>query len=232
MTAIQQLLFDLQDPVYRVFQSKLIPTLPLEAVIGVRTPQLRALAKTLAGSDEAKRFMQALPHTYYEENTLHGCLIERIGSFEETVAALTRFLPFVDNWATCDMLRPRIFARHHAALLPFIQQWLCSPHTYTVRYGIGMLMAHFLDEDFQPDYPEAIAAIQSEEYYIQMMAAWYFATALAKQPDAILPYFTDRRLSPTVHRLAVQKARESRRITPEQKALLRDLQQQLQQKKQ
>lgn len=216
-------LLALQDPGYQAFQSKLIPTLPPQRVIGVRTPILRQLARSLAGSPEAEEFCRALPHTYYEENNLHAFLLEREKDFDAALAGVEAFLPYVDNWATCDSMSPPVFKREKARLLPAIRRWLASDQTYTVRYGIGMLMQHYLDEEFRPEYPALVAAVRSEEYYIQMMIAWYFATALAKQPEAVWPYLAEGRLSPWVHNKTIQKACESRRITPGQKAALRAL---------
>lgn len=216
-------LLALQDPAYRAFQSKLIPTIPPQQVIGVRTPLLRQLARSLAGSPEAEAFCRELPHIYYEENNLHAFLLEREKNFDAALAGVETFLPYVDNWATCDSMSPPVFRREKARLLPAIRRWLDSDLTYTVRYGIGMLMQHFLDKDFRPEYPALVAAVQSEEYYINMMIAWYFATALAKQPEAVWPYLAEGRLSPWVHNKTIQKACESRRITPEQKAALRAL---------
>lgn len=220
---IRQRLFALQDKPYAVFQAKLIPDLPPESVIGVRIPALRALAKELAGSPEAEAFLQALPHQYYEENDLHGFLLERIRDYTAAVAALETFLPYMDNWATCDTARPKVFAKHKAELLDHIKNWLSSGQTYTVRYGIGMLLAHYLDDAFTPEYPAMVAAVRSEEYYVNMMIAWYFATALAKQYDAAVPYLQEKRLDVWTHNKTIQKAVESYRITPEQKEYLRSL---------
>lgn len=221
MTEIQKQLFALQDLTYRDFHAKLIPTIDRQFIIGVRTPALRRLAKSLVGTKEAALFLQALPHTYYEENNLHAFLIEQIKDPPALFAALDAFLPFVDNWATCDSLRPPLFKKHPAALLPHVEGWLSSGDVYTVRYGIGMLLSYYLDEQFDPLYLERVAAIRSEEYYIRMMVAWYFATALAKQYEAALPFITARRLEPWTHNKSIQKAIESYRITPEQKAYLR-----------
>ena len=216
-------LFALQDLKYRDFQRKLMPTVDPETVIGVRTPELRKLARSYGRQPESREFLKCLPHQYYEENNLHAFLLETIRDYGRAVEEVERFLPYVDNWATCDSMSPPVFKREKARLLPAIRRWLASDQTYTVRYGIGMLMQHFLDEDFCPEYPALVAAVQSEEYYIQMMIAWYFATALAKQPEAVWPYLTEERLSPWVHNKTIQKACESRRITPGQKAALRAL---------
>ena len=223
MTDIQKRLFALQDSVYRDFQSKLMPTVDRECVIGVRVPALRALAKELRGSAEAEEFLRTLPHKYYEENNLHAFLLALGKDFAETQRAVDAFLPYIDNWATCDSLTPKVFAKHRAELLPWIDSLLASGMTYPTRYGIDLLMSHFLDEDFSPAYPEKVAAVRSEEYYVNMMIAWYFATALAKQYDSVLPYLTEQRLPLWTHNKAIQKAVESYRITPEQKAYLRTL---------
>lgn len=214
----------LSDEKNAAFVAKLAPNLQPERILGCRTPQLRALAKEL-GTDSAEvhDFLQALPHTYFDENQLHAFLISRIRDFEECVGAVETFLPYINNWATCDQLSPTVFKRKAALLLPYIDRWLAASHTYTKRFAIGMLMQHFLDDRFSPDYPEKIAPLCCEEYYINMEIAWYFATALAKQPDVILPYLTEHRLAPWVHRKTIQKCIESRRIPDETKAFLRTL---------
>ncbi len=213
-------LFALQDKEYRKFISALLPTVDAETIIGIRTPVLRAYAKKMAGREA---FMRDLPHKYYEENNLHAFLIEQISDYDACIAALNDFLPYVDNWATCDSMRPRALKKEPVRLLADIERWLASDHTYTVRFGIQLLMLYYLDEYFDPTYLKRVSAIQSEEYYINMMIAWYFATALAKQYDATLPYIKERRLSPWVHAKTIQKAIDSYRITPEQKAYLREL---------
>ena len=220
---IQADLFAIQDLQYRDFHSRLMPNIDKNLVIGVRTPALRKYGKALAKAkkEEAAIFMQALPHTYYEENNLHAFLIEQIKDYEECINALDIFLPYVDNWATCDMMAPKVFKKHLPELIVEIKRWITSEHTYMVRFAIGMLMKFYLDEEFIQEYPEMVAAVSSEEYYINMMIAWYFATALAKQYDAIIPYIEEKRLDVWVHNKTIQKAVESYRITPEQKAYLR-----------
>jgi 3-methyladenine DNA glycosylase AlkD len=220
---IQQRLFALQDLKYRDFQRKLIPTVDPDTVIGVRTPQLRALAKELAGTPEASEYIKRLPHRYYDENNLHGFLIEKIRDYDATVAAMEAFLPYVDNWATCDLVSPKVFQKHLPELLKRIRVWLGSGEVYTVRFGIGMLMSFYLDDAFSPEYPELVAGVRSEEYYVNMMIAWYFATALNKQWDEALPYIEQRRLDKWTHNKAIQKALESYRITEAQKTYLRTL---------
>ena len=218
-------LWALADPSYAAFQRKLLPTVPPDAVIGVRTPALRALANELDGAPEAAAFLTRLPHACFDENQLHAFLIARCKDFARCAAQVEAFLPFVDNWATCDQLSPAVFKKHRQDLLPFIHRWLQDAHPFTVRFAVGMLMQHFLDEDFDPAYPALAAAIRSEEYYVNMMIAWYFATALAKQYDAALPYLTERRLSPWIHGKTIQKALESDRVPPERKAVLKALRQ-------
>ena len=223
MTEIQQRLFALQDAGYRDFQAALMPTVDKALVIGVRMPALRALAKELKGTALAADFMAALPHKYYEENNLHAALIGHIRDFDACMAELERFLPYVDNWATCDMMNPKALAKDKAALLERIRLWLQSSHTYTVRFGMEMLMNHFLEEDFREEYLALVASVRSEEYYVRMMQAWYFATALAKQYEAAVTYLEQRKLGVWVHNKTIQKARESYRISDEQKEYLKSL---------
>ena len=194
-----------------------------EAIIGVRTPELRKLAKQLAASGEAEAFLQELPHRYFEENQLHAFLISEEKDMERCIREVNRFLPYVDNWATCDQLSPKVFRKYLWALLPEIWKWIRSDKTYTIRFAVGMLMQHFMDKGFEPTYPTMVAAIRSEEYYVNMMVAWYFATALAKHYRVVLPYLEDRRLDPWTHNKAIQKALESYRIPQEQKEYLKSL---------
>lgn len=223
MDYIQKRLFEMQDLKYREFHSRLMPTVEKEKVIGVRTPELRKFAKEISKTDYAKEFLKILPHEYYEENNLHAFLIEEIGDYDFCVAELNRFLPYVDNWATCDMMRPKIFKKHLSELLDEIEIWLHSKDTYTVRYGIEMLMVYFLDENFSPEYPETVSKIRSDEYYIKMMVAWYFATALSKRYDDVLPYLEQNRLDADTHNKTIRKAVESYRISDERKNYLRTL---------
>ena len=218
---IQERLFALQDLQYRDFQCKLMPTISPERVIGVRTPLLRALAKELKGTAEAERFMAQLPHEYYEEDNLHAFLLEQIKEYDACIEALEHFLPYVDNWATCDSMSPKVFKKHHQELLRQIPLWLASGKTYTIRFGVGMLMGHFLDEDFEVSHLDIVAKVSEEDYYVRMMVAWYFATALAKQYEATIPFIEQQRLSPWVHNKTIQKACESYRISPEQKSYLK-----------
>ena len=214
-------LFEMQDLKYRDFHSKLMPTVDRELVIGVRIPDLRKLAKEFSKTPFAADFMRSLPHKYYEENNLHAFLIEQIKDYDECIAQINRFLPFVDNWATCDMMRPKIFRKHLTELLDEIYKWIKSDDVYAVRFGIEMLMCHYLDDAFRPEYPEWVSQIRSEEYYIRMMVAWYFATALSKRYDEIVPYIENFRLDADTHNKTIRKAVESYRITDEQKAYLR-----------
>ncbi len=220
---IQERLFALQDEKYGDFQSKLIPGLPREQVIGIRMPAMRKLAKEFAKEEEAAAFLKQLPHTYYDENVLHALLIASMKDYDACMEAVEAFLPYIDNWAVCDGLSPKVFRKHKKELLEKIKFWIPSEHTYTCRFGMGMLMRWFLDEDFQPEYLEMPAAVRSEEYYVNMMTAWFFATALAKQWDAAIPYLEQSCLDSWTHNKAIQKARESYRITPEQKEYLKTL---------
>lgn len=228
---IRQSLFELQDIKYRDFQVKLIPGKDTETMIGVRTPELRKLAKQMLKREDIGEFLRDLPHRYFDEDQLHAFIVSGIKEYGKCMEELMRFLPFVDNWATCDQMSPGVFKKHKPELLAEIREWLGSEHTYTVRFGIGMLMQHFLDEDFDPAYPELVAGVRSEEYYINMMIAWYFATALAKQYDAVLPFIEGRRLDPWTHNKTIQKAVESYRISDEQKEYLKSLKVQVSKKK-
>ena len=225
MSDIREALFQLQDVKYRDFLKKLIPTVDPDKIIGVRTPELRKLAKKLRSesAENTEVFLTVLPHDFFDENQLHAFLISEEKDYEKCVGLVEKFLPYVDNWATCDQMSPKVFKKNREDLLLHIKQWLKSKDTYTIRFAIGMLMEHFLDEDFDPAYPEMVAKIRSEEYYVNMMKAWYFATALAKQYDAVLPYLEEQRLDVWTHNKAIKKARESYRIKPEQKEYLKSL---------
>lgn len=218
-------LFALRDEGYRQFNAKLIPNVPMDRIIGVRTPALRSYAKSVARLPDAERFLQELPHAYYEENNLHGALLSLIykNDIDEFLEALERFLPYVDNWATCDMLSPKIFKKHLPYVYKRVKKWLKSEHTYTVRFGIVTLLGYYLDEAFEPEMLRLVVDIRSEEYYIKMAVAWYFSIALVKQYDAAAAYIESRALEPWTHNKAIQKAIESRRIPPERKAYLKSL---------
>jgi 3-methyladenine DNA glycosylase AlkD len=220
---IREELFSLQDPGYRDFQGMLIPSNKDASMIGVRTPELRRLARTYAGREDIGEFLDDLPHQYFDENQLHAFIISGIKDYEKCVKEVIRFLPYVDNWATCDQMSPKVFRKHRQELAEQAEEWIGSDHTYTIRFGIKMLMDHFLEEEFDLMYPEMIAQVRSEEYYIRMMVAWYFATALAKQYDAVLPFIENRRLDLWTHNKTIQKAVESLRISPEQKEYLKSL---------
>ena len=223
MTELQRSLFELQDLKYRDFQSKLLPKTEKEKIIGVRTPILRKFAIEFAQTKEAQKFLQELPHQYYEENNLHLMLVTQIRDYKKCLKEVTQFLPYIDNWATCDLPLPKCFEKHKAELIVDVKNWIASNDTYTIRYGIGVLLRLYLAEDFKDEYPKLVSAVISDEYYVNMMIAWYFATALAKQWEAVIGYLKDRKLTEWVHRKTIQKAIESNRITEEQKAELRGL---------
>ena len=223
MTEIESKLYALQDKAYGAFQAKLIPSAPPESFIGVRTPELRKMAKEMVKQGGYEEFLSVLPHRYFDENQLHAFIISEMKDFARCLAETERFLPYVDNWATCDQMSPKVFKKHRPELLEAVKRWIESSHTYTVRFAVGMLMEHFLDGDFDPAYPEMVAAVRSEEYYVNMMRAWYFATALAKQWDAIIPYVEGNRLDVWTHNKTIQKAVESYRITDKQKEHLKTL---------
>lgn len=219
----QELLFQLQDKGYRDFHSKLIPTIPVETIIGVRIPAIRKLAKEYGKDPESVEFLKQLPHTYYDENILHALLVAEIKDYEVCVKEVERFLPYVDNWAVCDIFSPKVFRKNKDKLIDKIREWIASGHPYTCRFGMEMLMTHFLDEDFRVEYLEIPAAVHSEEYYVNMMIAWFYATALAKQWDAAVGYIEKKCLDSWTHNKTIQKARESYRITREQKEYLKTL---------
>ena len=220
---VQKRLFEMQDILYRDFHAKLVPTMEKDKVIGIRTPMLRKFASEFEKTEESKLFLKVLPHQYYEENNLHGLLIEQIRDYDKCLEELERFLPFIDNWATCDLLALHMMKKHRGVFIREVYRWMESDQPYTIRFGIGMLIRHYLDEEFKPEYPEKVAAIRSEEYYVNMMRAWYFATALAKQYEKVLPFLEERWMDVWTHNKTIQKAIESYRITPEQKAYLRTL---------
>ena len=222
-TDLHKKLYSLQDLKYRDMQIRIIPTVDPKSIIGVRTPELRAIAKEMLKEGDYSDFLKALPHGYFEENQLHAFIISGIKDMDVCMKELEIFLPYVDNWATCDQMSPKVFKKHREELLRHIEKWIRSDRTYTVRFAVGMLMEHFLDEDFDPVYPDMVAALRSEEYYINMMIAWYFATALAKQYESIIPYIEEKKLDQWTHNKAIQKSVESYRITDEQKKYLKTL---------
>ena len=223
MKEITQRLFDLRDEEYARFQAKLTPGVEQQLFIGVRVPVVRKLAKQLSASEEATAFMQELPHQYYDENMLHGLLVNEIRDYEECLECVDAFLPYVDNWAVCDIMSPKILKKDLPRTMELIRTWSASPETYTCRFGLELLMSHFLDDAFRPEYLEIPAAARSEEYYVKMMVAWFFATALAKQWDAAVVYLEQNRLDAWTHNKTIQKARESYRIRAEQKDYLKKL---------
>ena len=223
MTEIQERLFELQDEKYRDFQAKHIPTADPASVIGVRTPALRKLAKELSKKDDIDAFLEELPHGYFDENQLHAFILSGMKDYGKCMSGVCSFLPFVDNWATCDQMSPKVFGKNKDDLLTHIKEWLRSDRTYTVRFAVGMLMEHFLGDDYDIAYPEMVAAIRSDEYYVNMMRAWYFATALAKQYDSAVRFIEEKKLDRWTHNKAIQKSVESYRITPEQKTYLKSL---------
>lgn len=223
MEEIRMRLYSLQDPEYRAFHSRLMPEVPMEKIIGVRIPLLRTLAKELNREGKGEVVFSSLPHETYEELNLHGFLIEYIRDYDSCVKALEQFLPYVDNWATCDMVSPKILGKHRDRLLEQIKAWIRSDHDFTVRYGLGMLMRYYLDEEFKAEYLELAAGIKREEYYVRMMVAWFFATALYKQYDASVQYLQERRLPQWVHNKTISKACDSQRMTKEQKEYLKSL---------
>lgn len=220
---IRQALFGMQDTKYRDFQVKLIPGSDPETMIGVRTPDLRSYAKELLKRGDVSEFLSDLPHRYFDENQLHAFILSDMKDYETCVREVERFLPYVDNWATCDQMSPKVFKKHKTELLEHVKLWLDSDKTYTVRFGVGMLMEHFLDGDFEISYPEMVCQIKSQEYYVNMMRAWYFATALTKQYESAIVFIENKKLDVWTHNKAIQKALESYRVTPEHKEYLRGL---------
>ena len=223
MTKLQAALFDMQDITYRDFHSRLIPNIEKDRVIGIRTPILRKFAKEYAKTDDAQKFIRELPHYYYEENNLHMMIITGIKDYDTCVIEIERFLPYIDNWATCDLPVPQCFYKNKEKLIDNVISWIKSDDTYTIRYGIETLMSIYLDDAFESSYPRLVSEVISDEYYVNMMIAWYFATALAKQWEAVIPYIEEKRLPEWVHKKTIQKAVESYRITDEQKKYLRAL---------
>ena len=222
MNIVKQLK-EFQDTDYRSFQIKLMPSVSPQSIIGVRTPDLRMMTRALAGTPMAEEYLSELPHEYFEENQVHAFLISEEKDFEKCIELLEEFLPFIDNWATCDQLSPKVFKKHKKELVPYIYKWIDSGVTYTMRFGIGMLMEHFLGDDFSTEYLDKVAEIRTDKYYVNMMTAWFFATALSKQWDATLPYIQNERLDDWTHNRTIQKAKESTRLTGGQKEFLQRL---------
>ncbi len=220
---IRKELYAQQDLGYKSLQERTINNIDPDSIIGVRTPALRAYAKELGKREDVSVFLKDVPHKFFDEDQLHAFIISGMKDYDACMDELEKFLPYVNNWATCDQMSPKVFKKHKAELLKHIKVWIKSKETYTIRFGVGMLMEHFLDEDFDPKYPEMVSKLRSEEYYVNMMIAWYFATALAKQYEAVIPYIKENRLAVWTHNKAIQKSIESYRITPEQKEYLRSL---------
>ena len=220
---LMDLLLRHQDIAYADFSAKLIPTVPRERFLGIRTPEYKKILRELGDDPIIPEFLAELPHAYYEENCLHSALICRIKDYDSCIREVERFLPYVDNWAVNDGLNPAVFSKHRGELIEKVREWIASEATYTRRFGLHILMSHYLEEDFQAEYLSWAADLRSEEYYVNMMTAWLFAEALAKQWDAALPFLLEHRLDRWTHNKAIQKARESRRITEEQKNYLNTL---------
>lgn len=223
LALLHKTLFSMQDLKYRDFNASLIPTVDKEKVIGIRTPILRKFAKEFGKTEDAKSFLSVLPHKYFEENNLHAFLIEQIKDYDEAISALDRFLPYVDNWATCDTMNPKVLGKHPERLIEKAYEWTADNRTYVKRYGIGILMRYYLDDRFKREYLDTVSRIRSDEYYVNMMTSWYFATALAKQYESTLPYIEEHKLDTWTHNKAIQKAVESYRITDDQKKYLKTL---------
>ncbi len=219
--SIRERIMEFKDEGYREFQSKLVPNISPDTIVGVRTPDMKKIAKEFFGTPEGEKFLKELPHELYEENLIHIFMVSMIKDFDECVEALETFLPYVDCWPVCDQSSPGVFKKHHEELLPLIKKWIASEHVYTARYGLRMLMNEFLDTDFKEEYLELAASKQGEDYYLKMMVAWYFATALAKQYDAAVKYIEERRLEPWIHKKSIQKAVESFRVSDEHKEYLK-----------
>ena len=222
MTVLERL-NEYKDAKYQAFQSKLVPNIPPESILGVRTPDMRKIAKEVSQTAEAEVFLRELPHQFYEENLVHFFLIALIKDFDSCIRETERFLPYVDCWPVCDQSSPKVFTKNHEKLLPYVKKWIASDHVYTSRFGMRMLMNEYLGEDFKKEYPALVAAKTGGDYYLKMMVAWYFATALAKQYDACVPFFENGSLETWTHNKAIQKALESFRVTDEHKAYLKTL---------
>lgn len=223
MNNIVDKLFELQDTKYRLFQIKLVPNIETNTIIGVRTPELRKLAIEMVKENNYIDFLSNLPHKYYEENLIHMFIISEIKNFDKCVSLLKKFLPYIDCWPVSDQSSPKVFKKNHEKVLPYIKKWIKSKHIYTARFGIRMLMNEFLDDDFKEEYLLLIASIKSDDYYLKMMIAWFFATSLAKQYEKTVTYLENKKLDTWTHNKTIQKAIESYRITPAQKEYLRKL---------
>ena len=219
--SVYEMLLEAKDDKYREFQAKLVPNVSPDTIIGVRTPDMRKIAKEVFNSPEKDEFLKELPHKYYEENLVHFFIIAMIKDFDECIEKVEEFLPYVDCWPVSDQATPKTFKKNHAKLLPYIRNWIASDHVYTARFGIRMLMNEFLDDDFKDEYLELVASKEGDDYYLKMMVAWYFATALAKKYDESVKYIEGRKLDDWIHKKAIQKAVESYRVTDEHKEHLK-----------
>lgn len=220
---MKEKLIKLKDEKYKEFQSKLVPNINKDTIIGIRTPELRNIAKEIFNNDEKEVFLNDLPHEYYEENLIHFFILSMIKDFDECIKKVEKFLPYVDCWPVSDQASPKVFKKHHDKLLPYVKKWIKSKHIYTSRFGIRILMNEYLGEDFKPEYLELVASVKSDEYYLKMMVAWYFATALAKKYEETIPYFEEKRLDDWIHKKAIQKACESFRVSDSHKEYLKSL---------
>lgn len=220
---LREELLELKNESNADFQAKLMPGIARETVLGIKIPILRTVEKKYRNTVESEKFIKELPHKYFDENLLHGIFISNLNDYDRVIEELEQFFPYIDNWAVCDTIRPKAFKKYKAELLTKIREWISSEKTYTIRFGIEMLMTYYLDESFEDEYLELVAGVRSEEYYVNMMIAWYFATALAKQWDATFPYIESKKLPLWVHNKSIQKARESFRITEDQKIILKSL---------
>ena len=216
---------EVKDDKYKEFQSKLVPNIPKETILGIRTPEMRQIAKEVFESKDKDLFLNELPHKYYEENLIHFFIISMIKDFDECIKRVEEFLPYVDCWPVSDQASPKSFKKNHDKLLPYIKKWIKSNHIYTARFGIRMLMNEYLDDDFKEEYLKLVSSVKGDDYYLKMMVAWYFATALAKRYDETIPYFENHILSDWVHKKAIQKAKESYRVTDEHKKYLASIRQ-------
>jgi 3-methyladenine DNA glycosylase AlkD len=219
--SVYERLLSYQDETYKEFQSKLVPNIDKETIIGVRTPQIRSIVKEIFGTEEANLFLKTLPHQYYEENLVHIFLVSKIKDYNECVKEIERFLPYIDCWPVCDQATPLVFKKNHDKLLPYIKKWIKSNKVYTARFGIRMLMNEFLNDDFKEEYLEWVSSKKGEDYYLKMMIAWFFATALAKQYNATIKYIENKCLDPWIHKKTIQKAIESYRVSDEHKEYLK-----------
>ncbi len=216
-------LLKIKDNKYKEFQLKLVPNINKDSILGIRTPEMRKIAKEVYKSEDKNKFLDSLPHKYYEENLIHFFVISLIKDFDECIKRVEEFLPYVDCWPVSDQATPKSFKKNHKKLLPYIKKWIKSKHVYTARFGIRMLMNEYLGDDFKEEYLKLIASIKTNDYYLKMMIAWYFATALAKRYNETIPYLENNSLDEWVHKKTIQKAIESYRVSEEHKKYLSTL---------